>query len=67
MYGNVGISGWSICLNSDINEHFFMMLLLVYKEDAWLKQNMSCWSVNSFDFALEKLHSHWSVRAIFPA
>ena len=33
--------------------------------DAWLKQNMSCWSVNSFDFALEKPHSHWSARAIF--
>ena len=27
---------------------------------------MSSWSVNSFDFALEKLHSRWSTRAIFP-
>ena len=27
-----------------------------WKADAWSKQNMSCWSVNSFDFALEKLH-----------
>ena len=32
---------------------FFTMLLLVWKADAWLKQNMSCWSVNSFDFLLE--------------
>ena len=36
-----------------------------WKADAWSKQNMSCWSVNSFDFALEKLHSHRSARAIF--
>ena len=28
------------------------MLLLAFQADAWLKQNMSCWSVNSFDFAL---------------
>ena len=27
---------------------------------------MSCWSVNSFDLALEKLHSRWSAHAIFP-
>ena len=27
---------------------------------------MSCYCVNSFDFALEKLHSCWSARAIFP-
>ena len=26
---------------------------------------MSCWSVNSFDFAPEKLHSRWSARANF--
>ena len=31
-----------------------------------IKQNMSCWSVDSFDFALEKLHSRWSARAFFP-
>ena len=30
-----------------------MMLLLVEKADAWLKQNVSCWSVNSFDSAQE--------------
>ena len=29
--------------------------------------NMSCYCVNSFDFALKKLHSHWSTRTIFPA
>ena len=28
---------------------------------------MSCYCVNPFDFALEKLHSRWSARAIFPA
>ena len=28
---------------------------------------MSCWSVNSFDFSLKKLHSRWSARAVFPA
>ena len=43
-----------------------LLVLLVYKADAWLKQNMSCCSVNSFDFALEKLHSRWSARAFFP-
>ena len=31
-----------------------------------IKQNMSCWSVNSFDFALEKLHSSWNARPILP-
>ena len=36
---------------------FFKTLLLVWKADAWLKQNMSCWSVNSFDVVLKKLHS----------
>ena len=36
------------------------------RSDEWLKQNMSCWSVNSCDVSLEKLHSHWSVRAFFP-
>ena len=46
--------------------NFVAILLLVWKAEAWLKQNMSCWSVNSFDFALEKLHSHWNARAIFP-
>ena len=46
--------------------NFVTILLLVWKAEAWLKQNMSCWSVNSFDFALEKLHSHWNARAIFP-
>ena len=33
-----------------------MMLSLVSKADAKLKQNISFWSVNSFDFTLEKLH-----------
>ena len=32
-----------------------------------LKQNVSSWSVNSFDFALEKLRWRWSARAIFHA
>ena len=27
---------------------------------------MSCWSVNAFDFALEKLHSSWSALFFFP-
>ena len=27
-----------------------------------IKANMPCWSVNSFDCALEKLHSCWSAR-----
>ena len=43
---------------SAINSIFiniFMMLLLVKRKYAWLKQNMSCWSVNSFDFALKKI------------
>ena len=31
-----------------------MMLLLVLKADAWLKQKMSCWSINSFDFGAVK-------------
>ena len=26
---------------------------------------MSCWSVNSFHFSLEKLHPCWSTRAVF--
>ena len=33
---------------------FFMMLLFVSKADAWLKKNVSGWSVNSFDCAREK-------------
>ena len=28
---------------------------------------MSCWSVNSFDFAREKLHEHFSTSVVFPA
>ena len=31
------------------------MLLLIKKADACLKQNMSCWSVNSFDFFPRKI------------
>ena len=31
-----------------------------------LKQNISCWSINSFDLSLKKLHSRWRARAIFP-
>ena len=31
-----------------------------------IKQNRSCCSIYSFDFALKELHSHWSARAIFP-
>ena len=31
----------------------FMMLFLILKTDAWLKQNMSCCCVDSFHFALE--------------
>ena len=42
------------------------MLLLISKADVWLKQNMSYWSANSFDFPLEELHSHWRARAFFP-
>ena len=32
-----------------------------------IKAELPRWSVNSFDFALEKLHSRWSGCAIFPA
>ena len=42
-------------------------MLLVQKADAWLKQNMSCGFVNSFDFALEKQQSRWSARAFLPS
>ena len=46
-----------------INQHSFMMLLLVSKEDTWLKQNMfCCWFVL---VVLEKTHSRCSFRAIF--
>ena len=32
-----------------------------------MSKNMSCWSVNSFDFAREKLHERFSAIAVFPA
>ena len=40
-------------LNS-ISINIFMTLMLILKADAWLKQNMSYWPINSLDFALKK-------------
>ena len=49
------ISGLDFVLWICSSSTFFMILLFMQKTDAWLKQNMSCYCVNSFDFALEKI------------
>ena len=43
-----------VCASNLLLINIFWILLLEKKADAWLKQNVSCWSVNSFDFSLEK-------------
>ena len=42
-----------VCALNSLFFNIFMMILFVLNADARFKQNMSCWSINSFDFGLE--------------
>ena len=53
----------SLCIACVLNATHSFLVCLCF---VLIKNNLCC-SVNWFDFALEKLYSRWSARAIFPA
>ena len=56
-----------VCASNLLLIDIFLDIVARIKMRCVIKAKHICWSVNSFDLSLEKLHSRGSARAIFPA